>query len=399
MNIVIGKVILRNVLKNFDVPFNVRLPSGETWDMHSDTTLVFKTWKALLECLIDKEMGFCENYMKGNIEVEGSLEEVIKYGISSGKASLLSRLLYGIGVFFSSLKPQNMKEEAENIEYHYDIDDDFYREWLDKSMTYSCAFFENPNMSLEEAQSKKREIIYEKLRLTEGERLLDIGCGWGSLIIEASEKYGVNATGITLSENQYKFIQEEIKRRKLENRVNVYLMHYNDLSSSGMKFNKIVSVGMFEHVGKRNIRRFFKVVKDVAEEGAIFLLHTIGKQVPSSQSRWIRKRIFPGGYLPGLQEILTAMTEAGFNLIDIDDWRVHYYLTLKEWQKRFLSKKSIFEERFGKAFVRMWHLYLVSASVSFLVGSNHLFQILMSKGVNNSYPVMRRIFGENLMRS
>jgi len=398
MNIAVGRNILRNMVRHSNIPFNIRLPSGEILDANSDTTIVFKKWKALIECIIDREMGFCENYMKGNIEVEGDLEKVIKYGLSSGKGSLAGRLLSGIAGLILLLKPQGKTEDAENVSYHYDIDDDFYKEWLDSSMTYSCAFFEHSGMSLDEAQAKKREIIYEKLRLSEGDRLLDIGCGWGSLIIEASERYGVNAVGITLSENQYTFITEEIKRRKLNDKVKVYLMHYKDLPATRMKFNKIVSVGMFEHVGKRNIKRFFEIVRDVAEEGAIFLLHTIGKQVPSSQSRWIRKRIFPGGYLPGLTEILNAMVRNGFNLIDIDDWRIHYYFTLKEWQKRFLLKRRIFEERFGKTFVRMWHLYLVSAGVSFLVGSNHLFQILMSKGVNNSYPVMKRSFGDILVK-
>ena len=396
MDVTFRNNIVKSFLKGINLPFTLVLPSGIKYGSSTEAIVIFKTWKSVFETLVDTEMGFCENYAKGEIEVEGNLEKVIEFGISFKRRKTIKDLYIKLIDILYGLNPANKQKDSENIKYHYDIDDDFYKEWLDESMTYSCAFFESNKVSLEEAQRKKREIIYEKLKLKEGDRLLDIGCGWGSIIIESAEKFGVKSVGITLSENQYKFIKDRIREKGLEGKVEVYLMHYKDLPSLGRRFNKIVSVGMFEHVGKNNINIFFNRVKSVSEEGALFLLHTIGKPFESSQSRWIRRRIFPGGYIPGLNEILKSMVNTGFNLIDIDNWRLHYYLTLREWHRRFNEKREIFERKYGTFFVRMWNLYLVSAGVSFLVGSNHLFQILMSKGVNNHYPVILRKYGNTL---
>ncbi len=393
MNLTLGNTIVKSFLKGIDLPFNIVLPSGLKYGNNSKTTVIFKTWKSVFETLIDTEMGFCENFVDGSIEVEGNIEEVIKFGISFKKRKTVKDIFIKIIDFIYTFNAFNTHRDSENISYHYDIDDNFYKDWLDDSMTYSCAFFEDHRITLEEAQRKKREIIYEKLKLEKGDKLLDIGCGWGSLIMESAEKFGIISVGITLSENQYNFIKEKIKEKGLEKKVQVYLMHYNDLPSLRERFNKIVSVGMFEHVGKNNIDIFFERVKTIAEDKALFLLHTIGKPFEGKQSRWIRKRIFPGGYIPGLNEILRGINKYGFNLIDIDDWRLHYYLTLKEWKKRFIEKKEVFERKYGNSFIRMWYLYLAGAGVSFLVGNNHLFQVLMSKGVNNEYPVIQRRYG------
>lgn len=254
-------------------------------------------------------------------------------------------------------------------------------------------------MDLEEAQREKRRIIYEKLQLKEGDRLLDIGCGWGSIILESASLYGVQSVGITVSKNQYEFVKERIRELGMEGKVEVYLMHYEDLPNLKKKFNKVVSVGMFEHVGKGRHRDFFQVVSSIMEEGGLFLLHTIGKVHPSSQSRWIRKYIFPGGYIPSIEEVLRSIRGLGFNLIDIDDWRQHYYLTLKSWRNRFHQAREWVVENYGEEFFRMWDLYLITSAVSFYIGSNHLFQFLFSKGVLNSYPVMRRCLGQPLFVS
>lgn len=218
-------------------------------------------------------------------------------------------------------------------------------------MTYSCAFFPRKDMSLEDAQEEKRNIIYEKLRLKNAKNLLDIGCGWGAIIINAVKRYNISTIGITLSQNQYAYVKEKIKEEGLEDKVEVYLMHYEDLYNLNKKFDRIVSVGMFEHVGKRRHKKFFEVVNNIPEDKGLFLLHTIGKQNPSSQSRWIRKYIFPGGYLPSLSEIFDASKEFPLNLIDVDDWRIHYYRTLKEWKKRFYQAKDIVIKKLEKNFL------------------------------------------------
>ncbi|GAB6066322.1 class I SAM-dependent methyltransferase [Aquifex pyrophilus] len=372
-----------------ELPDGKRIPEGEVKHL-----VRFKSWDALSYTLRDPEMGFGESYMNGDIDVEGSLEEVIKRGMKvfrdTEKEKLFS-ILRHIPLF------RTFRDEK-NVKHHYDLGNDFYKLWLDESMTYSCAFFENPEMSIEEAQSLKRRIIFEKLRLKEGDRLLDIGCGWGSIILEAGEVYGANAVGITLSDNQYEYVKEKIRERGLEGKVEVYKLHYKDLPKLGKKFNKVVSVGMFEHVGRENYRLFFETVYKVMEDKGLFLLHTIGKFHPDTQSRWIRKYIFPGGYLPSISEIEESLRELEFYLIDFDNWRMHYYWTLQKWKERFLKNVDKVREMFGERFVRMWELYLTSAAVSFLIGSNYVFQILLSKGVKNDYPVIERKFIESPLK-
>ncbi len=384
--------ILENINSRGQESIGVRLPDGrDIPEGRVDHRVVFKSWDVLKRTLKDLEMGFGEGYMRGEIEIEGDLERLLIAGIryineiegSKGFSALFFKITNTLSVI-------NKIKEKRNVQHHYDLGDDFYRLWLDESMTYSCAFFSSPNMSLEEAQKEKRRIIFEKLLLEEGDRLLDVGCGWGSIILEAAQEYGAHSVGITLSENQYRHVKEEIERRDLQDRVEVYLMHYADLPKLGRRFNKVVSVGMFEHVGRDHYRAFFKTINSVMEDGGLFLLHTIGKVHPSVQSRWIRKYIFPGGYLPGIAEVLCAFEGLGFCLIDIDDWRLHYYRTLKEWRRRFWEKVEIVKNMYGEEFVRMWDLYLVSSAVSFYTGSNHLFQFLLSKGVKNDYPIMRR---------
>ncbi len=377
--------------------FGVRLPDRrEIPPGQVDHRIVFRTGRALKETLRDLEMGFAEGYVRGEIEVEGDLEKVLIAGITyvneTERKGRIPRALLKVS---GSIGLINRLRERENVRRHYDLGDEFYRLWLDSSMTYSCAYFSPPHISLEEAQRKKREVIYRKLLLQEGDRLLDIGCGWGSLILESAELFNLQAVGITLSENQYHHVREEIRRRGLEGRVRVFLMHYADLPALGERFSKVVSVGMFEHVGVENYRLFFRTVESVMERGGLFLLHTIGKVHPDVQSRWIRKYIFPGGYIPSLPEILHAFEGTELSFIDLDDWRPHYYRTLREWHRRFWANVETVWEMYGERFVRMWNLYLVSSAVSFYVGSNHLFQILLSKGVRNDYPTAERSFSDS----
>ena len=386
------KSILDEVNSLSEESIGVRLPDGtEIPQEPVSHRVVFRSWKALERVFKDPEMGFGEGYVRKDIEIEGDLEKVLVAGNRYiNKLEGVKGFSGLIFKFVNRVSLINRLREKENVSRHYDLGDEFYRLWLDESMTYSCAFFSERNMTLESAQREKRRIIYEKLQLRDGDRLLDVGCGWGSILLEVSQLYDIKAVGITLSENQFKHIKEEIYRKGLGDRVEVYLTHYADLPKLGMKFNKVVSVGMFEHVGREHYRHFFNTVNRVMEEGGLFLLHTIGKVHPSVQSRWIRRYIFPGGYLPSIPEVVCAFEGSDFCLIDIDDWRPHYYRTLKEWRKRFWKNIRLMWERYGEEFVRMWDLYLVSSAVSFYTGSNHLFQFLLSKGVKNDYPVIRR---------
>ncbi len=393
--------IIEDINRNFPEGICVELPDGLCIGKGLHRIKVIKK-SVVAEIMRDHEMGFCEAYMRGDIRIDGDLEKVLlvcmEYVDSKKRRSLKDAFVYLLRMF---LKPFGLLKllEGREVRRHYDLGNDFYEKWLDSSMTYSCAFFTSPEMNLEEAQREKRRIIYEKLQLKEGDRLLDIGCGWGSLIIEAVLDYGVKAVGITLSKNQYEYVKAKIRELGLEKSTEVYFMHYEDLPKLGMTFNKIVSVGMYEHVGKGRHRRFFETVASLLDEGGLFLLHTIGKVHTSSQSRWIRKYIFPGGYLPSIEEVLKASRDLGLEFIDLDDWRLHYYYTLKEWKRRFFMHRDWVISTYGEEFFRMWELYLTASAVSFYIGSNHLFQFLFSKGVLNDYPVMRRSLGQPLLRA
>ncbi len=381
--------IIKRLNENQKEIIGVKLPDGKIIPSGNKIThlIVFKNWGVLNNTLEDLEMGFGEGYMNGDIEIYGSLERVLERGFYFFNEFQNEKLLN----ILRNIIPSKNKDE-ENIKHHYDLGNDFYKLFLDKSMTYSCAFFENPQMSLEEAQKLKRKIIFEKLQLTKDDILLDIGCGWGSIIIESAKIYGIKSVGITLSRAQYDYVKDLIKKEGLEDRVEVYFMHCEDILKLNKKFTKVVSVGMFEHVGKKNYTKFFNTVFNVMEDGGLFLLHTIGRTHPAPQSKWIRKYIFPGGYLPSISEIMESLLPLQFKLylIDFDNWRLHYYWTLKKWKKKFYSNIDKVRKMFDDSFIRMWDIYLTSSAVSFLVSSNYVFQILLSKGVKNDYPVIER---------
>jgi len=375
----------------------IKLPDGFTYPENAKNYVLIRNPKLVKKFFKNPEMAFGEGYMDGDIDVEGSLEEVLIAGLryfqlhnEENKHFFLSKVLQLFSHFGES--------DEKNVQYHYDIGDEFYKLWLDQSMTYSCAFFPTKDTTLEEAQRKKREISLKKLLLNENDTLLDIGCGWGSVLFDAVEKFNVKkAVGITLSKNQYNHIKEQIEKRNLKGRVEVYLMHYKELHSLGQAFSKVISIGMFEHVGIENYKRFFESVFQVMENGGLFLLHTIGKIRKEKPSEWIRKYIFPGGYLPSLGEIFDAIKDLDFNLIDIDNWRLHYYRTLKDWKKRFHQNRDWVIKNLGERFFRMWDFYLTASAASFYTASNYVFQILFSKGLRNDYPVLEHTFGESLI--
>ncbi|WP_024790182.1 class I SAM-dependent methyltransferase [Lebetimonas sp. JH292] len=392
--------MLENTINKFIKEFNkympekiyVQFPDKKMGD--GKLGVVLKDYKTAKRILMDPEMGFAEEYVNGNININGSLEKLLIGGLTYVNLMDKEKKQIDFTKFFFNFLGMLKKIEEKEVQYHYDLGNDFYKSWLDKSMTYSCAFFTKKDMSLEEAQEEKRNIIYEKLRLKNAKNFLDIGCGWGSVIINAAKKYNIPCVGITLSKNQYEYVKEKIKDENLNNLVEVYLMHYEDLPKLNKKFDRIVSIGMFEHVGKERYKKFFSVVNNILEKKGLFLLHTIGKQHPAPTSKWIRKYIFPGGHLPCVSEIFDSSKESDLYFMDMDDWRLHYYKTLIEWRKRFCNIKDTVIKKFDEKFYRMWNLYLISSAVSFYIGEQHLYQILYSNGVNNNYPIIKRTFIE-----
>lgn len=337
------------------------------------------------ELLTSTSLALGEAYMRGDIELDKDLYYVLNLFLGNiGKFSSDKNALKKI--IQTSVSKVNQKKEVSS---HYDIGNDFYKLWLDKDMTYSCAYFKDETKTLDEAQNDKLEHILKKLQLQKGMTLLDIGCGWGSLLIKAAKEYGVKGFGITLSEEQVKGCNEKIKAEGLEDMVTVKIMDYRDLENSGLIFDRVVSVGMLEHVGRKNYELYMKNVHNVLKDGGLFLLHYISALEEHPGDAWIKKYIFPGGMIPSLREIINIMPAYNFYTLDVESLRRHYNRTLLCWRKNFLEHRDEIEKMMGTEFTRMWDLYLASCAATFNNGIVDLHQILMSKGINNDLPMLR----------
>lgn len=338
----------------------------------------------------DPTMGFGEGYMSGQIDVTGDVYNV------AALANLNSRAFpgfhkrpfwktlfqYGSGL---SASPEHSRKD---ISHHYDLGNDFYALWLDKTMTYSCAYFKKPTDSLDLAQEQKLDHLLKKLQLRKGMKLLDIGSGWGGLILAAAKRYGVHAHGITHSKEQLAKTKERIKEMGLEKLVTAELADYRDLKGENV-YDRIVSVGMYEHVGRPNHRHYMETVARLLKPGALSVLHTITKLYPNPTDKWSEKYIFPGGYVPSWAEVVNLLPDYDFHLIDAESLRLHYALTLDHWAKNYeMHVPQVHKER-GESFVRMWRLYLRGSSAGFRTGNLDLHQFVFTKGLNNDLPMTR----------
>ena len=337
------------------------------------------------EMLRSTSLALGEAYMRGDIELDRDLYEVLDLFMGqmdkfkSNKRALRS-------LIYTSKSKGNQKKEVTS---HYDIGNDFYRLWLDETMSYSCGYFKRAEDSLFEAQVQKVDHILAKLQLEKGMTLLDIGCGWGFLLKRAAQHYGVRGVGITLSEEQYRQFSEEIRDQHLEEMLEVRLMDYRELEKSGLQFDRVVSVGMLEHVGRGNYECFLDNGEAVLKPEGLFLLHYISALQEFPGDPWIKKYIFPGGMVPSLREIIDLMPEYRFYTLDVESLRRHYTRTLLCWRENFLKHRDGIAKRYGEEFTRMWELYLASCAATFHNGVIDLHQILVSKGVNNRIPMTR----------
>ncbi|WP_301860033.1 class I SAM-dependent methyltransferase [uncultured Megasphaera sp.] len=337
------------------------------------------------ELLNSTSLAMGEAYMRGDLTIEGDLFTALKCFLSQSSQfsldkSALGRLLH---------TPESKACQKQQVSSHYDLGNDFYKLWLDPSMSYSCAYFKHDTDTLEQAQHQKVHYILEKLHLEKGMTLLDIGCGWGYLLIEAAKTYGVKGYGCTLSKEQWKKGQERIEKLGLQGQVQIDLIDYRDLEAEGKTYDRIVSVGMLEHVGRSNYSLYMETASHLLKEGGLFLLHYISGLDESVGNPWMRKYIFPGGTLPSLREIIDRAYDYDFRVIDVESLRRHYYKTLMCWYNNFQNVRDQVKAARGEEFVRMWDLYLCGCAVSFYIGNIDLHQILMTKGINNDLPMTR----------
>ncbi|HIT90804.1 MAG TPA: class I SAM-dependent methyltransferase [Candidatus Merdenecus merdavium] len=380
-------IFIKALNKFDDHPFLVRMKEEEYLIGEGDPTFIvkMKNSPSAKELRTSTSLALGEAYMRGDIEIDGDLYPALNHLLGQmGKFSTDKKALRSI--IFSSDSKRNQKKEVSS---HYDIGNDFYKLWLDDTLNYSCAYFKNEDDTLYQAQVNKTHYILEKLYLKEGMSLLDIGCGWGFLLIEAAKKYKIKGTGITLSKEQFKAFQERIKEEGLEDYLTVKIMDYRDLCKSDMTFDRVVSVGMLEHVGRGHYDLFLSNVDHVLKPGGLFLLHYISAQKEYPGDAWMKKYIFPGGTIPSLREIIDLAPNYNFNTLDIENLRRHYHKTLLCWSKNYREHLSEIQEMFDETFVRMWDLYLCACAATFNNGIIDLHQILWSKGVNNDLPMAR----------
>jgi cyclopropane-fatty-acyl-phospholipid synthase len=358
------------------------LPDGRRFTLGAGeprARLRFRSAAALRRVLMAPSLRLGESYMDGDWQPEGlDLKGLLGIGVrleahrehqtALGRWARLRSLLGEVNTPLSARR---------HVAHHYDLDESFYRRFLDADLHYSCAYFREPRQTLEEAQQEKCALIARKLDLRPGMSVLDIGCGWGGLAMHLAEQHGVHVTGVTLSEGQLRAAQRRASERGLAGSVEFRLQDYRDTPG---QFDAVVSVGMFEHVGRPQYRRFFERVAELLRPEGVALLHTIGRECcPGGTNPWIRKYIFPGGYIPAASETLAAVECSGLWLTDLEVWRLHYARTLEEWHRRFQARREQVRQQFDERFCRMWEFYLQASEASFREGDLVVFHLQLAR--------------------
>ncbi|MBI4032815.1 class I SAM-dependent methyltransferase [Candidatus Berkelbacteria bacterium] len=354
----------------------------------SEFTLTIKDPRAISLMVRNISLGFGESYMDGLIDIEGDLRDVIALPHRNRAAfpqyanRSFFKLMRGVTL---GVKPAAQRKA---VQHHYDIGNAFYELWLDETMSYSCAYFKQKTDPLAKAQRQKIDHTLRKLQLRPGQRLLDIGCGWGWLIITAAKQYKVKATGISQSAEQVKKVKERIKAEGLEHLVEVKLADYRELTGSET-YDRIVSVGMFEHVGRPHHDEYFAAVSRLIKPGGISVLHTITTDYERPTDPWIAKYIFPSSYIPSWREVIAKLPDHSLHLTDVESLRIHYAMTLDHWGENFEKNLDKVRTMFDERFVRMWRLYLAASGSSFRNSGLDLHQFVFTKGLNNDLPLTR----------
>jgi cyclopropane-fatty-acyl-phospholipid synthase len=311
-------------------------------------------------------MGLGEGYMDGILIVENAtISDLL--ALMSDQPTLFAGLSAPLQYLRFVLRPihqfNSRRRARRNVAHHYDLDRGLYSLFLDSDLQYSCAYFERPDQSLDDAQLAKKRHLTAKLLTSPGQRILDIGSGWGGFALYLAEVAGARVSGITLSEAQLRIARQRADERKLSRRIDFRLQDYRDVTGA---FDRIISVGMFEHVGVDYYDAFFRHCAAVLKDDGVMMLHSIGRsEGPTVTSSWIEKYIFPGGYIPALSEVLPAIERAGLLVNDIEILRLHYAETLKAWRERFLARAEDAERLYDKRFVRMWEYYLAASEMGF----------------------------------
>ena len=348
--------------------------------------ITFRDRGALLSVVFSPELGFGDAFSAGRIEVEGDLVDVLarvyrsadRVGPGTGKRSLLGRL--------PRARSNTTAGSRRHIQHHYDLGNDFYRLWLDEEMVYTCAYFDTPQATLEQAQRAKMDHVARKLMLRPGQHVIEAGCGWGSLALHMAREFGVKVRAFNISREQIAYARERASREGMDGQVEFVLDDYRNIDGTCDAF---VSVGMLEHVGVRNYRALGEVIARTLKPDGLALVHSVGRNRPAPVNAWLEQRIFPGSYPPSLREMMAIFEPYNFSVIDVENLRLHYARTLREWLARFDRAVDTVRAMYDEEFIRAWRLYLAGCSAAFHANSIQLFQVVFAPPENNDVPWTR----------
>ncbi len=382
--------LLKRMIRVGDL--TVRLPNGrvETYgDGTGPKVVCTVTARGMRQIAANPATGLGEAYMDGGVSLQtGDIWDLLALGGrnkgGSGPRSFIKQARISAERRLAQWNHRAVSRR--NVAHHYDLSYDLYSRFLDRDMQYSCAYFARPGMTLEEAQEAKKLHIASKLRLEPGMKVLDIGCGWGGLGLYLGANYDVEVLGVTLSQEQLAVAQRRAREMGLENRVRFSLTDFRDVQGP---FDRVVSVGMFEHVGAPLFLEYFQHVKRLMTDDGVAVIHSIGRRTqPGTTNGWIRKYIFPGGYIPALSETMAAVEQTGLWPTDIEILRLHYAETLKQWRLRFWEVREEIARIYDERFCRMWEFYLACSEYGFIYGDNFNFQLQLTKAVD-ALPITR----------
>lgn len=389
----LNQLMIRQVRERMqanDLPVSIELWNGE----HVLPALAPRVRVRLhkpssLKALVKPSLGtLARAYVEGELDLEGDIRDILSMGDRFCHADDCQITLpHRSAPWWRARKTDARK----NIQHHYDVSNEFYALWLDARRMYSCAYFQDADLSLDAAQVAKLDHICRKLNLQPGETFLDIGCGWGGLILHAAEQYGVKATGVTLSQEQYDYVSRLIAERSLADRISVHLMNFQDMTGT-MQYDKIASVGMFEHVGRPSMKRYFDQVNALLKPGGLVLNHGITAAALDSHglgsgiAEFIGEYVFPGGELLHISEVMRAATGSQLECLDAENLRPHYGQTLWKWVSRLEAQASTARDLIGEQKYRIWRIYMAGSAYAFDHGWMELWQVLAGKAVNGMQP-------------
>jgi len=391
-------VLEKHLMKMFlramrPAPIAVQLWDGESIYQGSgdpEVGLRIKSRQALWGLLTNPDLNFGDRYSDGSVEVEGDLYRFIelasrnKPGIVA-ENGVFSRLQAVLGK--GRPRVNTVAGSKQNIHHHYDLSNEFYQLWLDRDhMQYTCSYFPSAELTLEQSQAAKLHHVCRKLQLKEGDEVIEAGCGWGGLARFMAREYGARVRAYNISHQQIRFARHAARKEGLEDRVE-YIE--DDYRNAGGECDVFVSVGMLEHVGVANYPDLGRVIDRCLRPQGRGLIHSIGRNRPRLMNRWIEKRIFPGAYPPTLKEMAAIFEPYNFSILDVENLRLHYALTLEHWLERFEQNLSKVRELFDERFVRAWRLYLVGSIAAFRLGDLQLFQVVFNRGDSNNVPMTR----------